>query len=30
MQRADEALSPKAPALLIKAINDAIVTRGLQ
>jgi len=30
MQRADEALSPKAPDLLIKAINDAIVTRGLQ
>lgn len=30
MQRADEALRPKAPDLLIKAINDAIVTRGLQ
>ena len=30
MQRADDAVAPKAPDLLIKAINQAIVTRGLQ
>ena len=29
MQRADDALRPEAPALLIRAINDAIERRGL-
>jgi hypothetical protein len=30
MQRADEALRNKAPNLLVKAINNAIIKRGLQ